>query len=723
MDAQTKRTMAATALCLLLLFGWIKIQQIYNPPPPIKPAPTSAATGEPVASALSQDSPAAASSAPATGTTPVTPSASGVLEYVLEGGTSTEPIVLGDDRQDNKREQFVNPYRFGVVISPVGASVEEVRLSEHRSHVARNRKNPDHAPYVLLQPVKDLFTGDVYRSFVTESIRLVEEKKDISLGSAVWTAVKSRDEKGETATLTTVVKLGSQPVLRLTKTFRVEKESPLVTVTHEIENLGPKAASVRLTQTGPTGLMREDQRYDMVRAMFAVVDADGRPRKGVIVTRDEVYGLAEHRRDFVPTEGSQFLWTSVSNKYYTCIVAPRPSAGSESRRAGYLDQLYAVTRVAEPKYDRDLTVKQVFAPKDAIAPGGKVTFVADTYCGPKSDRAFDPLPLAKSLNFGLTMSPDRSMCTFDVLNVAMLWLLTHIHDLIGNYGIAIILLVIIVRAILHPISKRGQINMMRMQKNMARIKPKLDVIQEQYKNDKQKLSEETMKLYREEGVNPAASMMGCLPMFLQMPIWVALYTTLNTTVDLRHAPFFGYIRDLSAPDALISFGGEYHIPLISTLMGGAITSFNLLPIIMTLLMYGQQKLTQKLTKPDKPPPPKLDKDGRPLPDTMAQQQKMMNFMMIFMGFIFYNMPSGLCLYILCSSLFGMIEQWYIRKHIKEKEVRGEFEPAVTPAGAAPKPGGGWLARKIAEMQKLAEQQRLAQAKGQATNGKRKKSRF
>ncbi len=225
-----------------------------------------------------------------------------------------------------------------------------------------------------------------------------------------------------------------------------------------------------------------------------------------------------------------------------------------------------------------------------------------------------------------------------------------------------------------------------------------------------------MKLYREEGINPAGQLLGCLPMVLQMPVWVALWTTLNTNVDMRHEPFFWWINDLAAPDALFPFPESWFFTLP---MLGAVEAFNLLPLIMTATMYGQQKITQKLTKPTTPAKPKLDKHGRPLPDQLAQQQKMMSFMMIFFGIIFYNFPSGLNLYILSSNRLGMLEQWRIKKHIREKEERGEFEVRKTsPAADKVKPSriGGY----IEKLQKKAEQARLAQSSSSPAKSAKKK---
>jgi YidC/Oxa1 family membrane protein insertase len=260
--------------------------------------------------------------------------------------------------------------------------------------------------------------------------------------------------------------------------------------------------------------------------------------------------------------------------------------------------------------------------------------------------------------------------------------------------------------------------MMKMQKGMAALKPKLEALQQQFKNDKQKLNEETMKLYREEGINPAGQMLGCLPMFLQMPVWVALWTTLNTNIDMRHEPFFGWIRDLSAPDALIPFSSTYHIPLLGSMMG-PIHAFNLLPIIMTITMYAQQKIMQKMTQPAVPQTPKYDEQGRVIPDPMVQQQKIMNFMMIFFGFIFYNFPSGLNLYILTSNMLGMAEQIYIKKQLKRRDERGDFDL---------KPAGPQTPRKpsfFQRMQERAEEMRKLQAERPQSMEpkKRKKSRF
>jgi YidC/Oxa1 family membrane protein insertase len=452
-----------------------------------------------------------------------------------------------------------------------------------------------------------------------------------------------------------------------------------------------------------------------------VIDEGGRIVDGETAMRSDVMKAEHAARELKPGEGQHTVWTALGSKYFTCIVAPLPPPASKTAFPEYLVKAQGRKYLDLPDPADDLSFELMLAPP-RIGPRQSTTLPIEAFCGPKSDGLFERLPKAQERAYGIVRHADQSGCTFHVIQVAMLWLLSLAYKVVGNYGVAIIILVFIVRLILHPVTKRGQINMMKMQKGMAQLKPKMEALQEQYKNDKQKLNEEVMKLYREEGINPASQMLGCLPMFLQMPIWVALWTTLNTNVELRHRPFFWWINDLSSPDALYQPSPPWNIsiPLLGAMIG-TIHAFNLLPIIMTATMYAQQKFMQKLTKPDKPPPPKLDAEGRPLPDPMVQQQKMMTFMMLFFGLLFYNFPSGLNLYILSSNLLGMLEQYRIKKHIRERVARGEFEikKKVTSALGNGKPS------VLERLAKKAEEARLDQTSQKPMKPKkqRKQPRF
>ena len=703
--------------CIAILFGWVELQSILYPQRP--PTPATSAPSE--ASRLPESSREAGAELGIT-SRPV------VIEKEKAGETKTagfmiksegasKTVKLGDDRQDNKLTGLLNPFEMEVVVSSRGAGVESIRLSRHRNHVAKDKKNPDHDPYDLLAPVDITPSGPPIISFATERLLLVEDKQTVEMADANWSLIEQKDNSGQTAELQTVIRHDETDILRLVRTYRLAKGEHDLKMGMTIENLTGEARSVVVTQRGPIGLKNDDPQREFRRIVTAVLDESGRIIDGEKAMRADVVKSEDATKELRPSDEQHTIWASLGSKYFACIAVPLPDSGK--RFPEYLAKTLARTYSTATEGVNDLSFDQVLAPSK-IAPHGKVTIALQAYCGPKSDDLFAHLPEAQSLNYSIVRHADLSGCTFQAIQTVMLWLLTLSYRVVGNYGVAIIILVFIVRLILHPVTKRGQINMMKMQKGMAHLKPKMEALQEQYKHDKQKLNEEVMKLYREEGINPASQVLGCLPMFLQMPIWVALWTTLNTNVELRHKPFILWIHDLSSPDALYqpTPPWNFHIPIIGSMMGGAIHAFNLLPIIMMISMYAQQKFMQKLTKPAVPPPPKLDAEGRPVPDPMAQQQKMMSFMTLFFGLLFYNFPSGLNLYILSSNLLGMYEQYRIKTHIREREEKGDFEVKKKPAAAL----GEGKPSLLERLAKKAEDARLAQP-NRSPKKQRKQPRF
>ena len=199
----------------------------------------------------------------------------------------------------------------------------------------------------------------------------------------------------------------------------------------------------------------------------------------------------------------------------------------------------------------------------------------------------------------------------------LFWLLTFIQQLVHNWGVAIICITLIVKAILYPLTKAQYTSMAKMRM----LQPKLQEMRERFGDDRQRMSEEMMKLYRDEKVNPLG---GCFPLLLQMPIFIALYWTFMEAVELRHAPFFGWIQDLSAQD-------PYYI----------------LPILMGASMFLLQKMS-------------------PTPAADPMQQKIMNFMpLMFMAFFLW-FPAGLVLYWLVSNLITIIQQQLIYRGLEKK---------------------------------------------------------
>ncbi|NNE44288.1 MAG: membrane protein insertase YidC [Gemmatimonadetes bacterium] len=229
------------------------------------------------------------------------------------------------------------------------------------------------------------------------------------------------------------------------------------------------------------------------------------------------------------------------------------------------------------------------------------------YIGPMD---FDEL---QATGLGIEKAMDLGWTWVRPLSELILKLIIWMHSIIPNYGVVIILFSILINVIFFPLTYKSTKSM----RDMAALKPRMDELKEKYKDEPQKMSEATMKLYKEAGVNPLA---GCLPLFLQMPIFFALYAVLFRTIELRQAPFFGWIQDLSQPDVV------FHLPVALPFIG---TGISLLPIIMGITSFFQTKAT-----------------------TVDPSQKAMIYMMpIMMTFIFFTMPSGLVLYWLMSNLF------------------------------------------------------------------------
>ncbi|HIJ40263.1 MAG TPA: membrane protein insertase YidC [Deltaproteobacteria bacterium] len=225
--------------------------------------------------------------------------------------------------------------------------------------------------------------------------------------------------------------------------------------------------------------------------------------------------------------------------------------------------------------------------------------------------------LEQAINFGWT----------DIIAKPLLYILRFFYDYIHNYGVSIILLTILVKILFWPLTHKSYKSMNEMKK----LQPMMTKIREKYKNDKQKMNQEIMGLYKTYKVNP---MGGCLPMVIQIPVFFALFRVLGNCIELRHAPFVFWINDLSAPDRLFHF--SFQVPFMTPPYG--------IPVL-TLLMGASMFLQQKMT---------------PTPGDPAQA-KIMMFLPVIFTFMFINFPSGLVLYWLVNNLLSIGQQYRIHK--------------------------------------------------------------
>ena len=305
-----------------------------------------------------------------------------------------------------------------------------------------------------------------------------------------------------------------------------------------------------------------------------------------------------------PDISGSFRWIGITDRYFMTTLIPEETASATMKME---------------KVGDDMIISQLVLAETAIASGEAKTFAYKAFIGPKDTETLKAAnyELGEAVNFGM----------FDFLAKPFLWIMNQIYKVIPNYGIAIIILTLITKIILFPLGNKSYKSM----NDMKRMQPLMTEIREKHKDDKKKMNEETMALYRTYKINP---MGGCLPMVVQLPVFFALYRMLYQAIELRHAPFFGWINDLSAPDRLFQFG--FSIPFMEPPHG-----IPVLTIVMGATMFLQQKMS---------PPP-----GDPT------QAKLMMFMPLIFTVIFINFSAGLVLYWLINNIFSIAQQYYIQK--------------------------------------------------------------
>ena len=313
------------------------------------------------------------------------------------------------------------------------------------------------------------------------------------------------------------------------------------------------------------------------------------------------------------------LWVGLNNKYFAALMIPD----------GVLDAKYELDTLS----DNGTTPPAVItAPSEAaslIVPGFSLDSNVSrsdqfrVYVGPKEYKVLKTIepPGVQEEDLQLTDIVDFGF--FWYIAWVMLWLLNFFYGIIKNYGVAIILLTLLVKVVSYPLTRKGYKSMQAMQK----LQPLLTEIREKHRDDPQKLNKATMQLYKEHGVNPFG---GCIPWIPQIPVFIALFALLGNAVELRGAPFFWWMDDLSAPDVLFTL--PFTIPFIGD-------AFRLLPILNGVTTWLQQKTS-----------------GGMAPVTDNIQAKMMQFMPLLFVFILYNFPSGLALYWLCNNIFTIGQQ-------------------------------------------------------------------
>ncbi|MGA2549455.1 MAG: membrane protein insertase YidC [Burkholderiaceae bacterium] len=374
--------------------------------------------------------------------------------------------------------------------------------------------------------------------------------------------------------------------VRLVKTLIFTRGSYEIGVRHQITNLSDQPIDPKLylqlvrDASKPEGTMRFYSPY-YGPALYSAED------KFQKISFEDI----EKGKDrATQARNSKVGWVGILQHYFAAIWIPK-----DGEERSYLTEEIKGT---PPTY-RAAALMDL----GPIAPKASATNVAELFVGPEEQR------LLEKVAPGLDLIRDYGWTT--ILARPVFWLLEKLHSLLGNWGAAIIMLTVLIKSAFYPLSAASYRSMARM-KNVA---PRLKVLQEKYKDDRAKLNQAMMELYRTEKINPAG---GCLPVLVQIPVFISLYSVLSASVEMRGAPWIGWIHDLAAPDP-----------------------FYILPAVMMVSMFVQYKLNPA------PPDP--------------VQAKMMMIMPLVFGVTFFFFPAGLVLYWVVNNLLSIAQQWQISR--------------------------------------------------------------
>ncbi|MCX2840899.1 membrane protein insertase YidC [Microbulbifer thermotolerans] len=466
---------------------------------------------------------------------------------------------------------------FDLLIDPRGGDIVKVALRRYEAEL----HTPDR-PLILLNQTRD-------HTYIAQSGLIGQNGTDSAAGRPLFTVAETKyalKEGQDTLTVDLTLKQGETDI---TKRFTFHRGDYLIEVTYLVDNRSSEAWSAAMF-----GQIKRDDQEPPVDVGIGVSPFLG----AAMHTTEENY----FKQDFEdiaekPTrETVEGGWVAMVQHYFLSAWIPP----QDERNTFELRQL------SGGLYRMGFT-----SPPVAIAPGNQGTLSAAFYAGPKDVYRLEEISpyLDLTVDYGWLWWIAKPL--FGVLH----FIQSHIAS---NWGWAIILLTVFIKALLFPLSSAGTKSMARMRK----FAPQMKKLQEQYKDNRQKLAEETMKLYRREKINP---MGGCLPIMLQMPVFIALYWMLTETVELRHAPWIFWIHDLSAKDP-----------------------YFILPALMGLSMWFMQKLNPQPTDPT--------------------QARIMQLMPVMMTFFFLWFPAGLVLYWIANNLITIAQTWYINKQVDAGKV-------------------------------------------------------
>ena len=525
-------------------------------------------------------------------------------------------------------------HRFQIAFSRGGAGIESIVFSDFWTEASFARAADRHRadPEAPMPPEDERYRLgssryglDVIPLLAARAVEI--DGVFVSLFGDVWSEIEPGRFETE------IVDESGTPRFRIERRFILPPNGYDLTVEQRVEHLGEAggpAAEVRWIQYGPSDLDRDRGSFIEVRRLHfgylfpkdrdptqSNVTANGQlyERSEVLDRIGEWYGLpaqsiTPQMLDLWPNDTSReedlaLSWFGATNRYFTiCVHAVfDPPDATDRRITGSIESVRPIADLAAPTTQQTV-VTELAGPLDR--PRRDRSWDMGVYAGPLERSVLETTEPYVSLNMRdlivYLMSGCCTFCTFSWLADFLVVFLSFLHGMVFDWAIAIVLLVCIVRLILHPLMRKGQIQMQRMGRLMSDLKPEIDALQKKYKDDPKRLQEEQRRMFMERGVNPMGCVGGLLPTFLQMPIWIALYAMLFFAFELRQEPaFFGvfqllpdvqvgsatvfghFLGDLSRPDHFIEFASPVDIWITK------LTGFNILPILMGAIFFVQQK--------------------------------------------------------------------------------------------------------------------------------------
>jgi YidC/Oxa1 family membrane protein insertase len=617
-----RNTILAFLVCIIIYLVWFEyVMPYFAPPPPKKPqAPaTTKQTTEPVKPPAAKEE-AVAQAAPKEGPKPSAPAPAPTT--AVQQAPAEEKIILDAPDLLIKTEW-----------SNEGAALTRLILKDYFTDVTHKEN------VVLLKPLQEMWRT---LAIVDKRARETDPGKlklALPLDKARYQVTKRTDR-------TVAFQAAFSNGLEVTKSFEIEPKKYDMRVRITLRNTGAAPLQQAYSLIAPAGIVPDQTAYMTYLTSQIAIDLrrgtepaplDQRPvevmvkqvaqgEKGELQTPSAFGCIGGSGSPSFEVE-KYIAWAAVASNYFATVIRPgQDKAGWLFAAKGYPLKIVpapeALSGHSAPTWNIliELTTNTF-----EIKPGESLSQDYLFYAGPKRASVLQAYGnMLQLLDFDYGM--------FGAITKLFLWMLAGFYQMIPNFGLGIIFLTLLVKVVLHPLTRKTQVSMYKMQK----LQPKITALREKYKHDQKTLGQEQWKLFREHRVNPLG---GCLPMFLQIPVLIALYNGIAYSIEFRQQPFVGWIQDLARPDALINDIG-FSIPLLGS------NQLNVLPIIMVATW-----IIQQATMP-KPPDPQ-----------QAQQQKMMMFMPIIFGFMVYSMPAGLVLYWLVNTFLGIVEQYYIKKSL------------------------------------------------------------